>query len=177
MKILALNSKSIDHVVSQLQRFGTAFSLDTEPDWSVRYDCIIGQIDADTWEMCKNSAATVLLEFPDSRLAQKLRNEYTTFSSGNLLSVVLSFGKVQEDSDLESRFACKYRSALPIRSVGCVPCQSLTGKSLVPVFKCSLFDCECTVASREIAGEGKAGDGGRRSKRAAPCTTCKEREP
>ena len=178
MRILEINSKSIDFIATELKRYGRVFSVDTEPDWSVHYDCIIGKIDDTLWSVCENHATTVVLESPSAALTERLSKEYTTMQKGRILSVLLSFGKNLTNIDLELRYSCVHRSFEPVRLAGCAPCQALTGKPQVPIFRCRLFDCECSVASREIAGKGKVNlDTGKQSPRAVPCTTCKDRVP
>lgn len=177
MRILAIDSESIDYVTQKLRKFGVVFSVDTEPDWRLPYDCVVGKVDESLWSIAKHNATTVVLERPDSSLSERIQSEYTCAKNGNVLSVLLHFGKTAEHIDLERRYSCMHRSPEPIRSVECSPCQALTGQSSVPIFKCVLHDCECSVASREIAGEGKVNpESGRRSPRAKPCTTCKERQ-
>ena len=175
MRILAIDSQSIDHITEQLQKFGLVFSVDREPDFRLPYDSAVGRITEPMWSTVKEHATTVVLEFPDAELAERIQSEYTCIRNGNVLSVLLHFGKSTEQSDLVGGYPCDHRPPEPVRVAECLPCQTLTGSSSVPIFRCSLFDCECSVASREIAGEGKVTRSGVRSPRVKPCTTCKDR--
>jgi len=178
MRILAINSKSVDAVATKLRKFGKPFSVDTVPDWRLPYDCVIGQLDEEMWSTVKDRATTVVFEFPDPTLAERIQSDYTCVKNGRILSVLIHFGKTTEHIDLERRYSCVHRTPEPVRTAGCSPCQALTGQPTVPIFRCSLFDCECSVASREIPGQGKVNpESGRRSPRAKPCTVCSERVP
>jgi len=174
-RILAIDSQSIDFVAASLKQYGFAFSVDTEPDHRLPYDVVIGKVDDHLWSTIKDTASVVITEFPDRELTESLIKQYTCSRNGNIFSVLLKFGGT---SSWDVRYSCEHRSTEPIRVAECAPCEALTGESKVPIFRCSLFDCECSVASREIAGEGKLNEKtGKRSRRALPCTVCRDRVP
>jgi hypothetical protein len=174
-RILAVESKSIDFVSASLEQYGFAYSVDTVPDFRLPYDVVIGKIDHTLWSTVKDTASVVIMEFPDQENTKKYENRYTCSRNGNIFSVLLKFGGT---SSLDVRYSCEHRSTEPVRFAECAPCEALTGESKVPIFRCSLFDCECSVASREVAGEGKLNlKTGKRSRRALPCTVCRDRVP
>ena len=174
-RILAIESQSIDFVAASLEQYGFSYSVDTVPDFRLPYDVVIGKIDHTLWSTVKDTASVVILEFPDQENTKKYENRYTCSRNGNIFSILLKFSGT---SSLDVRYSCEHRSIEPVRFAECAPCEALTGESKVPIFRCSLFDCECSVASREIAGEGKLNEKtGKRSRRALPCTICRDRVP
>ena len=174
-RILAIESQSIDFVAASLEQYGFAYSVDTVPDFRLPYDVVIGKIDHTLWSTVKDTASVVIMEFPDQENTEKYENRYTCSRNGNIFSFLLKFGGT---SSLDVRYSCEHRSTEPIRFAECAPCEALTGESKVPIFRCGLFACECSVASREVAGEGKLNEKtGKRSRRALPCTVCRDRVP
>jgi hypothetical protein len=174
-RILAVDSQSVDFVSASLGQYGFAYSVDTVLDFRLPYDVVIGKIDHTLWSTIKDTASVVIMEFPDWGLTESLTKQYTCSRNGNLFSILLDFGRT---SCIESRYSCRHRSTEPVRFAECAPCEALTGQSKVPIFRCGLFDCECSVASREIAGEGKLNlKTGKQSRRALPCTVCRDRVP
>lgn len=175
---------------------GRHLALDDLNDWqdtSEQYDAVVlqGQGYANTkyhweWALSKSPAYVILIGIEDtesiqgdaSRLWQELKQAYRTTERGGVGAVHLYLGKLREDTEVETEYLCVHRSEKPVRSVGCKPCQTLTGKVTVPVYRCQKFDCECTVSSAEIKGQGPHSEKlGRALGVCKGCTVCRDREP
>ena len=191
MKILSIRSKYEDQLKQKLKAAGRVFLWDTIEDWGQweehKYDAVVigpGEgIEESVTNALRVTVGVVLIEDCPKSLIPKFKEKWTVVSNGRSVGILLHFGSKQTDSSLHSSFPCGYRGTEPVRTVGCKPCQTLTGKSSVEIFHCSLFDCECSLASREMQGKGKLKNRktgpqipGERYSTVAACTTCKERK-
>ena len=191
MKILSLRSTCREQMEQRLKAAGRVFiwdeaeSLDQIDDQ--KYDAVVigpgedSQIESDTTEALKVTATLILIENCPKSLLQKMKQEWSVTKAGRSAALLLQFGKKVPESLLQLTYPCGYRGEEPVRTVGCKPCQTLTGKTSVEIFHCSLFNCECSLASREMPGKGKLrkqpSPHGDRYRTVAACTTCKERKP
>ncbi len=190
MKILSIRSVYRSQLESKLKAAKRAYLWDEIVAWSEwedqKYDAVVigpgEDLEQDVQNALKVTVGVLLLEDCTKSLLLKLKEEWTVVSTGKSVAILQQFGKKISDSSLQKGYPCGYRSTEPVRTVGCKPCQTLTGKASVEIFHCSLFDCECSLASREVPGKGKLRTRkngpqipGERYQIAVPCTTCKER--
>lgn len=188
MNLLCVGSMVPSAVLEEYTKNGAYFRCELLSDW----DTVAGDWDAIyideqsfrqlqihwRWSLYKSPSIIILYGISESgsgseRLWNRIKEEYRTTEQGNIGVVHLFWGKLIKNEVMLSKFPCTHRSEESVREVGCKPCQSLTGLSTVPVFWCSLKDCECSLGSNELTGKGRVNQKtGERLKIIEGCTIC-----